>query len=158
MKMQFWAEGAFGALKPFSKKLRVHKVTRLCWSKTSIGPTNNLWINGACWGNSNIIRLEDYQLRADPRCIGYHHDHNFEPSGADVGTQYRSLMYRESQRVIAEAEKKIASEFNDPIVTEIVKAPRFYDAEDYHRIIMSESKSSYCNFVIGPKLKKLNLE
>ena len=46
--------------------------------------------------------------------------------GADVGTQYRStIMYlNESQRVIAEAwKKKIASEFNDPIVTEIVKAP-----------------------------------
>ena len=78
--------------------------------------------------------------------------------GADVGTQYRStIMYlNESQRVIAEAwKKKIASEFNDPIVTEIVKAPRFYDAEDYHQdYYVKNPNQGYCNFVIRPKLKK----
>ena len=82
--------------------------------------------------------------------------------GADVGTQYRStVMYlNESQKQAAEEWKtKLTGKLQDPVVTEIVPAPTFYEAEDYHQDFYEKNPNhGYCNFVIRPKLKKLKLE
>ena len=82
--------------------------------------------------------------------------------GADVGTQYRStIMYlNETQKLIAEKWKQdFNKRVSSPVVTEIVKAPTFYVAEEYHQDYYARNPNQgYCNFVIRPKLKKLNLE
>lgn len=82
--------------------------------------------------------------------------------GADVGTQYRStIMYlNETQKSIAEKWKQdFNKRLSSPVVTEIVKAPTFYVAEEYHQDYYARNPNQgYCNFVIRPKLKKLNLE
>ena len=82
--------------------------------------------------------------------------------GADVGTQYRStIMYlNESQKQTAEKWKiQLNDKLQDPVVTEIVPAPKFYEAEKYHQDYYEKNPNQgYCNFVIRPKLKKLNLE
>jgi peptide-methionine (S)-S-oxide reductase len=79
--------------------------------------------------------------------------------GADVGTQYRSIiLYRnEEQKRAAEASMKAAQpQFSDPIVTEISGLETFYPAEDYHQDYYRNNKNApYCRFVIAPKLKKL---
>ena len=55
--------------------------------------------------------------------------------------------------------KELAEKSEDPIVTEIVPAPTFYIAEDYHQDYFRKNPNQgYCTFVIRPKLKKLNLE
>lgn len=82
--------------------------------------------------------------------------------GADVGTQYRSAIFyhSEAQREAAEASKTGAqSMFESPIVTEITPASKFYVAEDYHQDYYRQNKNApYCQMVIRPKLKKLDLE
>jgi peptide-methionine (S)-S-oxide reductase len=83
--------------------------------------------------------------------------------GNDVGTQYRSAIFYQSdaQKTVAEASKLTAqAEFKSPIVTEITQAVKFYPAENYHQNYYKENKSknSYCRFVIEPKLKKLKLD
>lgn len=82
--------------------------------------------------------------------------------GADVGTQYRSAIFyhSEAQREAAEASKTGAqSMFESPIVTEITPASKFYIAEDYHQDYYRQNKNApYCQMVIRPKLKKLDLE
>ena len=83
--------------------------------------------------------------------------------GADVGTQYRSAIFYESeaQKNVAEKSKvKAAAKFEDPIVTEITKADVFYVAEDYHHNYYerNKNKNPYCQVVIAPKLRKLNLK
>ena len=82
--------------------------------------------------------------------------------GADVGTQYRStIMYlSEEQKKIAENWKvELSKKLDDPVVTEIIEAPVFYEAEDYHPgLLQKNPNQGYCTFVIKPKLKKLNLE
>ncbi len=84
--------------------------------------------------------------------------------GADVGTQYRSAIFyqTEEQREIAEASKAKANasgKFSRPIVTEITEAGTFYPAENYHQEYYDLNKSyPYCRAVITPKLKKLGLE
>ncbi len=82
--------------------------------------------------------------------------------GADAGTQYRSaIFYRsEEQRLRAEASKREAqAEFDDPIVTEITALQQFFPAENYHQDYYNRNRNApYCQIVIRPKLKKLNLE
>ncbi len=82
--------------------------------------------------------------------------------GADVGTQYRSVIYYtdEKQREVAEASRKRAqADFSAPIVTEIERAGEFYPAEGYHQDYYEEnSRAGYCRMVIEPKLRKLGFD
>jgi peptide-methionine (S)-S-oxide reductase len=71
--------------------------------------------------------------------------------GNDVGTQYRSAIYATSpaQRKAAEAsramyEKAIAARGYGPVTTEILPAPEFYFAEDYHQQYLAKNPFGYC--------------
>ncbi len=81
--------------------------------------------------------------------------------GADVGTQYRSIILYadEAQQQTAERSKAAAqAHFKDEIVTEIAPLERFYPAEDYHQNYFNDNRSApYCTFVIRPKLDKLDM-
>jgi peptide-methionine (S)-S-oxide reductase len=82
--------------------------------------------------------------------------------GADVGTQYRSIIltHDASQQERAVASRAKAQKlFSSPIVTEIRPLDTFYAAEAYHQDYYKNNASApYCMFVIRPKLKKLNLD
>jgi peptide-methionine (S)-S-oxide reductase len=82
--------------------------------------------------------------------------------GADVGTQYRSIIlyHDEAQRKAAEESvKKAQAGLRGKIVTEIKPLEVFYPAEDYHRDYYDTHRgASYCRVVIAPKLEKLGLE
>lgn len=81
--------------------------------------------------------------------------------GADVGSQYRSVIFYRSdaQRDTARdlvAELNAQGVWRDPIVTEILPAPTFYPAEEYHQDYYGRNPSQgYCQAVISPKLAKL---
>ncbi|MGD9573273.1 MAG: peptide-methionine (S)-S-oxide reductase MsrA [Thermoleophilia bacterium] len=71
--------------------------------------------------------------------------------GNDVGTQYRSgvYVYSEEQRRAAEASRdayavKLAEAGYGPITTEIIDAPAFYYAEDYHQQYLAKVPNGYC--------------
>jgi peptide-methionine (S)-S-oxide reductase len=71
--------------------------------------------------------------------------------GNDVGTQYRSGIYvfDAAQRQAAEAsksmyEKALHAKGFDPVTTEIVDAPPFYFAEDYHQQYLAKNPRGYC--------------
>ena len=71
--------------------------------------------------------------------------------GNDVGTQYRSGIYTfdAAQQQAAEASKAIYQEQltaagHDRITTEIVTAPPFYYAEDYHQQYLAKNPGGYC--------------
>jgi methionine-S-sulfoxide reductase len=80
--------------------------------------------------------------------------------GADVGTQYRSVIFykNEEQKKAAEsiiAELNKAKVYNSPIVTKVEPFKVFYKAEDYHQNYYANNKSQpYCKMVIQPKLEK----
>ncbi|QHI37781.1 Peptide methionine sulfoxide reductase MsrA [Kordia antarctica] len=79
--------------------------------------------------------------------------------GADVGTQYRSVVFYhdEKQRETAEiVMKEMASYYDEPIVTEVSALPPFFEAELEHQNYYRENQEQgYCNYVITPKLTKL---
>lgn len=80
--------------------------------------------------------------------------------GADVGTQYRSIIFyhNEEQKETAEKLKQKLNEenvFGKPIVTEISPWKNFFKAEDYHQDYYDKNPTQgYCQFVIVPKLEK----
>jgi peptide-methionine (S)-S-oxide reductase len=80
--------------------------------------------------------------------------------GNDAGTQYRSAIFYHSdeQRKTAEnviAELQLEKVWDDPIVTEVLPASRFYVAEGYHQDYYRRNSSQpYCQFVVRPKLQK----
>lgn len=78
--------------------------------------------------------------------------------GPDIGTEYRSVMFYadDKQKVAFEAAQKRAQKhWDDPIVTEIVKLDKFYQAEDYHQDYFNNNPGNgYCWIVIAPKIVK----
>jgi len=80
--------------------------------------------------------------------------------GADVGTQYRSVIFYkdEEQKQAAQSiinELKKAQIYEKPIVTTIEPFTKFYKAEDYHQNYYANNKNQpYCQMVIQPKLEK----
>ncbi|MEM9145557.1 MAG: peptide-methionine (S)-S-oxide reductase MsrA [Pseudomonadota bacterium] len=71
--------------------------------------------------------------------------------GNDVGTQYRSgvYVYDEAQREAAEASRdafapRLRKAGFGPITTEILPAPTFYFAEDYHQQYLAKNPGGYC--------------
>ncbi|WP_339736666.1 peptide-methionine (S)-S-oxide reductase MsrA [uncultured Sunxiuqinia sp.] len=80
--------------------------------------------------------------------------------GADVGPQYRSVIFyhNEKQKEIAEQIKRKLNDekvFDKPVVTEISPWENFYRAENYHQDYYENNREqSYCQFVIVPKLDK----
>jgi len=82
--------------------------------------------------------------------------------GNDVGSQYRSGIFYADDNQKQEAEEFISylekeKVFSSPIVTEVTKLDVFYQAEDNHQNYYNDNKEqSYCQFIINPKIKKLN--
>ncbi len=84
--------------------------------------------------------------------------------GADVGTQYRSAIFTQTdaQETIAEeviAELNASGVWEAPIVTEVIPAAPFYPAEDYHQEYFRRNPNQgYCRMVIAPKVAKFRKE
>lgn len=80
--------------------------------------------------------------------------------GADVGTQYRSVIFykNEEQKKAAEsiiAELNNAKVYSGKIVTTLEPFKAFYKAEDYHQNYYQNNKNQpYCEMVIQPKIEK----
>lgn len=80
--------------------------------------------------------------------------------GNDVGTQYRSGIYThsdEQERLARETIARLTAEqlWPKPIVTEVVPAGVFYEAEEYHQDYFARNpEQGYCTAVVSPKLAK----
>lgn len=113
---------------------------------------------------------EAVQLTFDPRVISFrqileiffsiHDPTTLNRQGADVGTQYRSVIFyhSEEQKAIAKQviqELDAANIWDAPIVTEVTQFEAFYPAEDYHQDYFRQHfEQPYCRVVIAPKIAK----
>jgi len=121
-----------------------------------------------CTGRTG--HAEVVEIVFDPAVIPYesvldlfwdaHDPTTLNRQGADVGTQYRSIIVASgpAQRAAAEKSKAAAaSKFSRPIVTEIVEGAEFHPAEAKHQDFYDRNPSHpYNRAVIAPKLEKLN--
>jgi peptide-methionine (S)-S-oxide reductase len=113
---------------------------------------------------------EVVQIKYDPEQISFtelleiffktHDPTTLNRQGADVGNQYRSIVFyhneeqrEKTERVIEELED--AGIWDDPIVTEVEPFDNFYKAEDYHQEYFENNPGQgYCRMVIQPKVEK----
>ncbi len=93
--------------------------------------------------------------------FGTHDPTQLNGQGADIGTQYRSVIFYQSQEQKATADQLIAELTNEkvfdrPIVTTVEQLKAFYPAETYHKdYFKKHPKEPYCQVVIAPKIAKL---
>ncbi|GAA4448526.1 peptide-methionine (S)-S-oxide reductase MsrA [Nibrella saemangeumensis] len=132
------------------------------------GKNANPTYKEVCTGETG--HAECVEVTYDPAKITYaqlleaffrsHDPTSLNRQGADVGTQYRSVIFyhNDEQKQLAEKYKKDLNEakaYDKAIVTEISPAPTFYVAEDYHQDYFAHNPDqAYCAFVIAPKLDK----
>ncbi len=124
--------------------------------------------------SGNTDHAEVTRITYDPSVVSFEqllevfwHTHNpttKNRQGADVGPQYRSVIFyhNEEQKEIAlqSLEKTDASElWEDPIVTEVQPLKNYSKAENYHQNYYANNPNAgYCTVVIAPKLKKFRKE
>lgn len=132
------------------------------------GHTPNPTYQAVCEGTTG--HAEVVQIEYDPATISYqeilelfwmaHDPTTPNRQGADVGSQYRSVIFYHDadQKAQAQRSKESAqANFEKPIVTEIVSLDKFFAAEDYHQDYFRKNPNApYCVAVIRPKLKKLD--
>lgn len=131
------------------------------------GATPNPSYKAVCSGTTG--HAEVVKIEFDPAVVSLrslidffweaHDPTTLNRQGADVGTQYRSIILyadNEQEKAARASLEAAKAKFEKPIVTEIAPLEDFYPAEvdhqDYYR---NNPNAPYCRFVIAPKLKKL---
>lgn len=118
-------------------------------------------------GHAEVVRVE-----YDPAQISYsdllavffatHDPTTLNRQGADVGTEYRSVILHTTDDQRRQAEEFIkglngSAPHGRPVVTEVASLTDFYEAEHPHReFYRNNSSAPYCQVVIEPKLVKLH--
>jgi peptide-methionine (S)-S-oxide reductase len=132
------------------------------------GQIKNPSYREVCSGTTG--HAEVVQVTFDPAVVSFrdllgvfftiHDPTTQDRQGADVGTQYRSvvLYHSDEQRRVAEqviSELTDAKVWDNPIVTQIVPFTTFYPAEQYHQDYFAQNPDQpYCRVVIEPKVSK----
>lgn len=112
---------------------------------------------------------EVVQVSYDPQIISFnelllifltsHDPTTLNRQGADIGTQYRSVIFyhnKEQKTIAEEVIKEVSPYFENPIVTEVSELGTFFEAEAEHQDFYNNNKRQpYCTYVIEPKLTRL---
>ena len=161
--------GCFWCLDPvFDELIGVEKVVVGYAGGKVANPSYRL----VCTGTSG--HAEVVQITFDPQAIScreilgiffsVHDPTTLNRQGADVGPQYRSVIFYHSgsQKEIAEnviQEIETEEVWGAPIVTEVVPFSAFYQAEDYHQKYYAKNPDQgYCRVVIAPKVAKFRTQ
>ncbi len=113
---------------------------------------------------------EVVQVAFDPKAISYrellevffgiHDPTTRDRQGADVGTQYRSVVLAHSEEQVRTARSLIEEldregPWDAPIVTEVEPLDVFWEAEEYHdQYFRRNGMQPYCQVVVAPKVAK----
>ncbi|MBH0209763.1 MAG: peptide-methionine (S)-S-oxide reductase MsrA [Nitrospira sp.] len=132
------------------------------------GAVDNPTYEAVCGGRTG--HAEAVRITFDPAVISYqellkiffvvHDPTQLNRQGNDIGTQYRSAIFYGSPAQHQTAEQVIKTVTDErlyeaPIVTQVIAATRWYEAEAYHQEYFARNPSQgYCQFVVGPKVAK----
>ena len=119
------------------------------------GQTENPTYKDVCSGQTG--HAEGVEVTFDPSEISYgelvdkfwslHDPTQVNRQGWDVGTQYRSAIFThspEQAEAAAESKARAQARFSKPIATEIVPAPTFWPAEEYHQQYLVKNGRATC--------------
>jgi len=158
--------GCFWCLEAVFEQLRGVKEVVSGYSGGTVPDPSYQQICGGRTGHAEVV-----QVAFDPHVLSYrdilevyfdiHDPTTLNRQGADVGPQYRSVIFyhdgdqkRIAERVIEELNQ--AGIWDRPIVTEVVPLETFYAAEPYHQEYFQRNPGQpYCRAVVAPKVAKL---
>lgn len=122
------------------------------------GPLDNPSYKQVCAGDSG--HAEVVQVTFDDETVSYeelldqffdmHNPTTLNRQGPDFGSQYRSAIFCYDPEQKTTAEQKIADlnksgKWSDPVVTQVVDAPEFWRAEEYHQRYLEKNGAAYCH-------------
>jgi peptide-methionine (S)-S-oxide reductase len=165
LEMATLGGGCFWCLEPVFEVLDGVESVTVGYAGGSVENPSYKEVTRGATGHAEVV-----QITFDPDVISFedllgaffsiHDPTTLDQQGADVGSQYRSLVLfhssdqeTESRALIEylEAEKV----FQNPIVTKIQPFESFYEAEDYHQDYYGKNPyAGYCVAVIAPKMQK----
>jgi peptide-methionine (S)-S-oxide reductase len=126
-------------------------------------PTYNL-VNTGSTGHAEVVKIEFNPERITLEQILKifflaHNPTTLNRQGADVGSQYRSIILytdKEQKGVIEKVISEEQEKYSKKIVTEVKPLERFYKAEEKHTDYYNKHPNEgYCRIVIEPKLEKI---
>lgn len=132
------------------------------------GTVPNPGYKAVCTGTTG--HAEVVEIDYDPLVVSYkdllkvlftiHDPTTLNRQGNDTGTQYRSVVFYHNPQQEAETRafiKAAQKEYTQPIVTQVLAAPAFYAAEQYHQDYFAKNPTAgYCQFVVAPKVQKFD--
>ena len=123
------------------------------------GETDNPQYQQVCRGNTG--HAEAVQLVFDDNRISYselldaffalHNPTTLDRQGPDFGSQYRSAVFWHDSEQQKETEQKIteindSGKWQDPVVTQVMEAGKFWRAEEYHQRYLEQNGGGFCNY------------
>jgi len=161
-----FGNGCFWCTEAVFQRLKGVTAVRSGYEGGSIANPTYDEVSSGLTGHAEVI-----EVTFDPTILSYkellnifwqtHDPTTLNRQGADVGTQYRSVIFyhNDTQKALAtnyKAELNKVNAFGKPVVTAVEKAKPFYVAENYHQDYFNKNKNQpYCRAVILPKLDKL---
>lgn len=119
---------------------------------------------GGKTGHAEVVRVDYDEAKVSLERLLHiffatHDPTTLNRQGADVGTEYRSIILYSDEADAVKAQSVIAGlqgETEVPIVTEVAPLDTFYEAEPHHHNYFEQHpEQAYCQIVINPKLDKL---
>ncbi len=154
--------GSFWCTEAVFQQLRGVRSVRAGYSGgTTVAP------DYATVSEGNTGHAEVVQVRFDPEVISYrtlleiffatHDPTMLNRQGNESGTQYRSVVFTHSQdqeNTVLQVMEEVAASSPLPLVTQLLAAPMFYPAEDYHHNYFKlNGHQRYCKLVVAPKVR-----
>lgn len=163
-KIATFAGGCFWCTEAIFKNIRGVKKVESGYSGGKVNNPSYELVSTSSTGHAEAI-----QVTFEPKIVSYddllylflkmHDPTTKDRQGADVGTQYRSVIFYRDENQKSKAEKaikKAQKDYDKKIVTELLPFKDFYKAEDYHQDYYKKNPDKmYCKLVIDPKIEKL---
>lgn len=157
--------GCFWCVEAIFERVKGVQKVESGYSGGKVADPDYKMVSSGTTGHAEVV-----QITFDPEVVSFvelleiffktHDPTTQNRQGADVGTQYRSIIlyHSEEQNKLA---RQVISELDseriwpDPIVTEVLAFEKYYPAENYHQEYFENNPNQgYCRLVINPKVEK----
>ena len=164
METAVFAGGCFWCTEAIFEKLRGVTQVVSGYAGGSMENPDYMKVSGGKTGHAEAIQITYDSKEISFKDLLYvflrtHDPTTLNKQGADEGTQYRSVIFYETleqKKIAEEALKEVQKELSSPVVTEISKLEKFFEAEEYHQDFYKNNPDKmYCKLVIDPKIEKL---
>lgn len=148
-----FAAGCFWGVEADFRRIPGVTATRVGYTG---GRTENPTYEQVC--SHTTGHAEAVEVTFDPEQVSYeqlldvfwqaHNPTQVGGQGPDIGDQYRSSIFFHSpkqERAAVESKARLQAQLPQPITTEILPAPEFYEAEDYHQQYLEKRGAASCH-------------